>query len=198
MVKSDLIIVYQNDREKEILNKFLDAVNNENLLVKMENIPPMGPIAGIHWLLPTAAFLFITKAYFDGFFSEMGSDHYNILKKEIIELREDFFGKNVSKRVLISSSSAQNKIDENSNKYSLDFSIMAEANNGNKFKLLIPKEINNKEYTKTITYFLDFLKKYNHNEIAEIPNEFIFAQIILVEYDSELGKLQFVNPLKKD
>lgn len=198
MIKSDLIIVYQNEREKAILNKFLNAINNDKLLVEMEKIPPMGPMAGIHWLMPTAVFLFITKAYFDGFFSEMGSDHYNILKKEIIELKEDFFGENVSKRVLISSSSAQNKIDKNSNKYSLDFSIMAEANNGNKFKLLIPKEISNKEYTKTITCFLDFLKKYNHNEIPEIPNEFIFFQIILIEYDSELEKLQFVNPLKKD
>lgn len=198
MIEPNLIVIYQDDREKIILDKFLYAISNDKLSVRMEKMPKMGPMAGIHWLMPTAVFLFITKAYFDGFFSEMGSDHYTIFKKEIIALRENFFGKNAPKRVLISSSSAPNKLNENANKYSLDFSIMAEANNGNEFKLLIPQEISNREYTKTITCFLDFLKKYNNNEIDEISNEFIFSKTILVEYDSELEKLQFVNPFKKD
>lgn len=198
MIAPNLVLVYEDNREKEILNRFLDAINNDKLSVEVKEIPPMGPMMGVHWLMPTAAFLFITQSYFNSFFNEMGKDHYNILKNELIELKDDFFGEDAPKRVLVTSSSSQNKVNESANKYSLDFSIMAEANNGNRFKLLIPKEISNKEYTSTIICFLEFLKKYNNNEIDEISNEFIFSKTILITYNSDSDNLEFVNPFNRD
>lgn len=193
----DIAVVYENEREKKILDKFVKSINTNGVNINVEEMSK-GYMAGVHWLMPTAVFIFITKAYFDSFFTEMGKEHYHKLTNALIDLKEEFFGEKIPKRVLISSSSSPNKIQDKSDKYSLDFSIMAEANNGNKFKLLIPKEISNQEYSKTIICFLSFLQRYNNDEIEEIPNEFIFSKTILFSYNSELDKLEFLNPFNKE
>lgn len=197
MIESNILIRYENDREKKVLDEFTTTINKKDISISMTRIPSE-PMAGIEWLMPTAVVIYITKSYFTSFLSEMAKDHYQILKKGLINLKDGFFDDKVSKRIMLTSSSSPNKIKVKSNKYSLDFSVMSEANNGNKFKLLIPKEISNQEYTKTITSFLKFLEQYNSNEIEEIPNEFIFSKTILLSYNNQLNKLEFVNPFIKN
>jgi hypothetical protein len=196
MKESNIFIIYETDREKKILNDFVTTVNKNGISITMEEMPSQ-PKMGVEWLMATAVVIYLAKPYFNSFLSEMGKDHYQLLKKGLLDLKDCFFGDNVAKRVLITSSSSPNKLKDKSGKYSLDFSIMAEANNGNRFKLLIPKEITNQEYTNTITSFLMFLEKYNNNEVKEIPNEFIFSKTILLSYNSELDKLEFINPFAK-
>lgn len=133
----DILLKFEDDFNEASFLDFYKIVNVDNLKFKFLCTPPMGPMAGVEWLMPTAAILYITKPYFESFLSEMGKDHYFLLKKGAKLLWSKFFGKEESQRVLVSSNNAPNKIKNDI--FSFDFSIVIMLENKRKIKLLIPK-----------------------------------------------------------
>src|SRR5690348_1427845 len=76
----DLYVQYPPAFSDEALDEFLNATRHPEVGMRIER-PNPAPQAGVEWLLPTAAFVFISKSYFDGFLKEAGKDHYDLLKK---------------------------------------------------------------------------------------------------------------------
>jgi hypothetical protein len=72
------------------------------------------------------------KSYFDGFLKEAGKDHFAALKKRVGALWSKFFGD--GREVAIASGA--HKVSRNP-KYSLSFSIVADAGGRRALKLLV-------------------------------------------------------------
>ena len=194
MSEFDIFIRHEDDINSSTFDSFLNTISSNKLSLEVMKVPKSGPMAGVEWLLPTATIIIIAKPYFQSFMSEMGKDHYILLKKGLNNLRGKFFGKDVSQRVLVTSNNAPNKAK---NKYSFDFSIIVEAKNGKDFKLLIPKEVTQEEYENTINVFLDYIERYYDNKINIDDDKFIFGKTALLAYDEKSGKLEFINPTTK-
>lgn len=109
--------------------------------------------------------VFIAKSYFDGFLKEAGKDHYLVLKSKLSSLTNDVMSKPRIEPVIIGT---PGKVSSN-NPYSLAFSVYAEANDGNKFKLLLPKPYDTDDYTEIIYKFLEFLGDF-HSGIKVLEN----------------------------
>lgn len=133
--------------------------------------------------------MIVFVSFFDGFMNEMGKDAYSLTKKGLNKLWKYFFDKDVKKRILITSSNAPNKVK---NKYSFDFSILFETNDGKRIKLLIPNGITLEDYEKKIDAFIDFIKIYENHKI---DSQYIFSKTILVIYNKELDEIEFINPI---
>lgn len=193
-----ITIMYEEDFSESIFDEFIDTLSSKNFSIQLLPREKSGPFAGVEWLLPTAVIAYISKSYFDGFLNEMGKDHYNLLKKGFLSLKENLVGSKAPKVTLVTSSFSENKVKKD-NPYSFTFSIISDADDNKKFKLLIKKDISDDEYNKTIDSFLTFLQKY-HNETlndemrAEIKQN-TFANTILVAFHPETDELIFVNPI---
>jgi hypothetical protein len=135
--------------------EFERLVVAEGLGLDIEQRDEDGPFASFEWLIPTAVVLFIGKAYFDGFLKEMGKDHYALLKTGLKSLYSRLLGPNSPKVAIVSAG----KISTNQ-PYSLIFSIFAEADEGARFKLLLPHSASETEYEATVEAFLTFLEGY--------------------------------------
>jgi len=51
--------------------------------------------ASLEWFVPSILFAFIAKPYFDSFLSQMGSNHYSILKEWIYNQNKNLKGRKV-------------------------------------------------------------------------------------------------------
>lgn len=185
----NIIIQHEEDIKDVIFDEFLEIVTHKNLSAKIFTIPTQGPMAGIEELLTTTTVILLTKPFFDGFMNEMGKDAYSLTKKGLNRLWKYFFAKDVKKRILITSSNAPNKVK---NKYSFDFSILFETNDGKRIKLLIPNGVTLEDYEKTINAFIDFIKIYENHKI---DSQYIFSKTILVTYNKESDEIEFINPI---
>jgi hypothetical protein len=117
------------------------------LALEVEPRPSTGPQAGLVWLLPTAVILFIGRSYFDGFLKEAGKDHYQLLKERIASLWSLFFDDDRAIQTTVVGTPGKVPKDQ---RYSVTFSMMAEANSGLIFKLLLPDEISAEEFNLAI------------------------------------------------
>jgi hypothetical protein len=103
--------------------------------------------------------LFIGKSYFDGVFQEIGKDHYNKLKGALSSLTRKTMSTPRIEPIIIASKEGKIRKD---NPYSHALSIYAEANDGNRFKLLLPKATRDTDYHEIICKFLQFLENFHH------------------------------------
>lgn len=189
MQEYNIVIQHEEDITDVVFDEFLEIVTHKNLSAKIFTVPNQGPMAGIEELLPTATIILLTKPFFDGFMNEMSKDAYSLTKKGLNKLWKYFFAKDVKKRILITSSNAPNKVK---NKYSFDFSIIFETNDGKRIKLLIPNGVTLEDYEKTINAFIDFIKIYENHKI---DSQYIFSKTILVTYNKESDEIEFINPI---
>jgi hypothetical protein len=92
--------------------------------------------------------------------------------------------------------SSEGKIRKN-NPYSLALSIYAEANDGNKFKLLLPKPNKSTDYTEIIYKFLDFLNDFHNGvkvlEEIGVEEKKHIGRLILVHMNSESRKIEWLD-----
>lgn len=153
----------------------------------------------VEWLLPTAAFIFVTNVYFEGFLQEAGKDHYQALTRGLAALWRTFFGPKRSVRMHLLTS-APEKI-ANEPRYSLGFSLMAEAAPGRAFKVLIPDDASVKDLERTAAVFEDFLRGYYLGGVEllepgnlELSTPAMTRGIILLTRDHESDVLCLVDP----
>jgi hypothetical protein len=196
MNKIHIGISYTENFPRNIFNDFLSILDNKNLNIEIESREP-APMACYEWLVPTAIIIFIGKSYFNSFLQEMGKDHYQLLKKAFISLRGKLVGKNAPQVTIVSTAG---KFSSNS-KYSLVFSVIAESNDNFKFKLLIQSKVNEAEYEKIISSFIEFLDEYYSKSLnANTLNYIIerrFGKTVLCAYDFETSRLEFIDPRPK-
>lgn len=157
MATPDLAITYNENLPSDLFEEFKTSISSGDLCVAIESREEDGPYACPEWFILTAAAVLIGKSYFDGFLKEAGKDHYQALKSHLAGLTNKVMSKPRIEPVIIGT---KGKASSN-NPYSLAFSIYAEANDGNRLKLLLPKPTDTEDYTEIIYQFLEFLNNYH-------------------------------------
>ncbi|MCH5571745.1 hypothetical protein [Pseudomonas syringae] len=168
----------------ELYVDFEKALHNPNIRIALESRPPSGPQACLEWFIFPIVAAYIAQSYFKALFGEMGKDHYLLLKEKLSETAGKVMSQPKIEPVLLGSAGKLNT----KNPYSLAFSIYAEANDGKKFKLLLPKKLSVKnDYNEIVDIFLDFLAEYHAGikQLDEIgfdsnvnpPSGFIFVRV---------------------
>ena len=194
MKSPDIAIVYEETLSSDLFDNFGNSLKEENLNIVVEARPISGPYAGLEWFLPTAIMVYIGKSYFDGFLKEAGKDHYNKLKESLSGLTQKTMSIPRIEPIIIVSS--EGKIRKN-NPYSLAFSVYAEANDGNRFKLLLPKPNKSIDYTEIIYKFLDFLNDFHNGvkvlEEIGVEEKKYMGKLILVHMNPESRKIEWLD-----
>jgi hypothetical protein len=158
MKSPDIAVIYDESLPSENFEEFQKELADQRLNIAIESKPLGTVYASLEWFIPTAITVFIGKSYFDGFLKEAGKDHYQALKNKLAKLTKKEMSKPRIEPIIMSSQ--EGKVSKN-NPYSMAFSIYAEANDGNTFKLLIPKPADTNDYTEIIHKFLEFLNDFH-------------------------------------
>jgi hypothetical protein len=193
-----LAVSYDENIPEEILAKFRSSVADHRLDFRVESHPAPGPQAGLEWLLPTAVVVFLGKAYFDAFLKEAGKDHYHLLKSGISWLWRSLA--NRDRKTNFQRVTAGGKVIDD--KYSLALSVVAEANGGYRFKLLIEDSVGEEQFDTAMRLFLEFLEAYHADRLdaataKALSEGRVVARTILIAYDAEQGCLCVVDPITK-
>ena len=156
----------------------------------------LGLHGALEWLLPTAVAVYIAKPYFEGFLKEMGKDHYALLKQGVKCLYERLVGPKAPAATIVRGGGRTDV----ANKYSLLFSLLAEADDGLTFKLLIPQFATREEYDAAVTAFIDFLDAFhtrtlNAQTVEELNRVRVVGKILLLAYSPERKRIEPVDPL---
>jgi hypothetical protein len=195
--KPHLVLSYVDILPERLFEPFKDAIQAPGLDVLVEQ-RPMRPQAGIHWLIPTAVVLYITKSYFDGYLKEVGKEHYQVLKKAMSSFWSSFFGEN--RAVLATVVGTPGKLAADHEKYSLMISVVAEANSGLRFKLLFEDALSTQEFNLAVAQFLDFLQDYyagslDSTTMSRLASTREVGKTILATYDRASGEFLFLDPI---
>lgn len=178
-----LYVEFPPQFSNEVLDEFLQAVASPALTVKVER-HEKGPQAGIEWLLPTAAFVFVTRSFFDGLGKEVAKDVYPILKKAVGKL----WGYLSTVTTSVFASSAGKRSDD---RYSRTFCVLARSESGRMVKLLVPSNATREEVEASVEAFGKFLETFYSGE--PVPMTFN-GGVALVTYDPTTTELRQVHP----
>ena len=191
-----LVLSYVDGIPDQIMRRFADAVSMPPVVVRLDRREAPGPIAALEWLLPTAAVLYIAKPYFEAFLKEAGKDHYQVLKRQLSQLWEVFFGDKRAVRTRVTTSTPA-KVEQEP-KYSRSFSLVAEGPEGFKLKLLMRDAAPPEELNRAVELFFELLAKYHRGmvekEIAKTLASSPLGGLFLLAYDLDTGHLYFVDP----
>ncbi|AXE36751.1 hypothetical protein [Chromobacterium phragmitis] len=188
-------VLHEDQVPNALFQEFEESISAPGLIFERETRPSRVPFAGVEWLMPTVVLAYVAKPYFESFLKEMGKDHYDLLKKGFNKLYERFAGPRTPDVKIVAT---QGKSSEDQ-PYSLFFSIIAEAPDGVRLKLLIPRPIEQTEYEIAISKFLDFVQSTYDGDMTEdvvttFKNVPINSGMILVTYETATGKLLPVDP----
>jgi hypothetical protein len=191
-----IALIYSSPYTKDDFSELSKLLEPAASGFRTEEREPSGPQAGLEWLMPTAVIFFIGKAYFDGIFKEMGKDHYGLLKKGVKSLYDQMIGPKAP-MVTVLSTAGKTSVHR---KYSLLFSLLAEARDGLNFKLLITEGANEVEYQVAVEAFLEFLDAFHRRTLsAELITELndirVVGRTLLLAYSVEHGRVTPVDPM---
>ncbi|WP_028500708.1 hypothetical protein [Microvirgula aerodenitrificans] len=195
-MKLHIGVLHEDQIPNALFQEFEESISVPGLIFRRETRASGVPFAGVEWLMPTIVLAYVAKPYFDSFLKEMGKDHYDLLKKGFNKLYERFAGPRAPDVNIVAT---QGKSSEDQ-PYSLFFSVVAEAPDGVRLKLLIPRPIEQTEYEIAISKFLDLVQSTYDGDMAEgvvtiFKNAPITSGTILVTYETATGKLVPVDPL---
>ena len=190
-------IGYRDSIPEEIIDRLTRTIAHERLDLRVESAPADEVVAALEWLLPTAVVIFLGKAYFDAFLKEAGKEHYHLLKAAVASLWRVFFGGERAVRLRFVATAGK---APDAGPYSLAFSIVAEAEGGYRFKLLLEDSIDETAFNAVTARFLDFLDAYHAAKGGALPLEGIrdvrvVGRTILVAYDNGQGVFRVVDPV---
>lgn len=192
-------IVYEEGHEplNEIANDLFNDVIHQDIDIRVEPRPEMGPLACVEWYIPTALFIFFSRAYFDSIFKEMGKDHYEILKNGIPKIWGKLFSKDrvINIRVVGTAGKVPKDLV-----YSLAFSILGEFKDNITFKFLFEDSISENDFNERICLIINFLNSI-HTNMESVQDYFVLhsgnfapGRTILIGYDPIAKKLTAVDP----
>ena len=191
-----LILSFTAPFTKRDFTDFRRIMDESGAALVLDERGPPGPQAGMEWLLLTAAFVYVGKSYFDGVLKEMGKDHYQLLKEACKKLYGPTLGPRSPAITVIGTTGKLPRIRE----YSLKFSLLAEAQDGLRFKLLILEAASTSEYEEAVTAFVDFLDDFHRRGlskelIAEMQAIRVVGSTMLLSYSKNLNRIVPVDPL---
>ncbi len=178
-----------------IVNEFISSISAPGLSVSVKREEKYPIQAGLEWLAPTALIVFILKPYFQSFLSEMGKDHYNLLKKALKSVAVRLLGRSGPKIRSIAKGKAKS-----SSKYSRAFSIYVDVSEKLTLKLLFPTELEEEGVHKIIEAYSNFIEalyagKIDENLMAKLNSGRVIGKTMLVVYDIETKELNPVDPI---
>lgn len=147
-----IVFIYPTQYPNELINKEIEQfkINKLNFEIKrIEN----EPYCSFEWIVPTAFGVWLFKPYFNSFLSEVGKDHYQLLKKGLKKLAEK--GKQFTAK-LITASQSTKKLSNNYNQ-SLIFSIDIQTKNNRRIKVLFDNDLEKEDWDNAIDEILDFV-----------------------------------------
>ncbi|WP_114192107.1 hypothetical protein [Edaphovirga cremea] len=195
MNKPDVGVIFEESLPSEFFEDFESNVKAEGLNLVVESRKPLGLMACPEWFILPVVVAFIGKSYFDGFLKEMGKDHYQSMKESFSNLTNKVM---CNPRIEPTLFGSQGKIITH-NPFSLAFSILAEAENGYTFKLLIPKSISGDNYGLIANRFMEFLSDYHLGLKTLESIGCVFegqrppSNIIFVHYNSCSDSIEWLN-----
>lgn len=190
----DIGIVYNHRVSSEAFDLFADEIRADGLSFILEKQEDVGGYACPEWFIWPVAAVFISKAYFDGFLKEAGKDHYHILKHALSKLTKNVMGNDDVEPVLIGS---EGKLSSR-NPFSLIFSIYAEAHDGNRFKLLIPKGSDRSYCEEAARRFLEFVEEFHTgktflDDIGFDESASVTSKHIFVHYNQDTNEIEWLD-----
>lgn len=196
MTPPHLAILHTASVPEEIFSEFRSITASDNLNLSIISREDGGIYAAIEWLIPTAVIVYIGKSYFDGFLKEMGKDHYALLKNGLKTLRAKFLGSNAPVVTVVASEGKSS----NDQPYSLFFSIVAEADQGLSFKLLLQREVTETEYEEIISAFLTFLESYHDrsldsNSVEKMGQARVVGRTMLFVFNPQTKTIEPIDPV---
>lgn len=194
-----IAVLHTNSISEDTFAEFVRTISTDHLKVDIESREDGGIYAGLEWLIPTAVIIYIGKSYFDGFLKEMGKDHYNLLKAGLKTLREKFLVPTAPQITVVSSKAGKTTPNQ---PYSLVYSIMAEGNDRLRFKLLLQREVSEREYGEILDAFLGFLAAYHSQspESESIENfeaSRVSGDVVLLAFNLETKALEVIDPIPR-
>ncbi len=180
----------------DIVDEFVAIVSTSGLSLTVEREEEVPIQAGLEWLAPTALIVFLAKPYFESFLSEMGKDHYNLLKKALKAVANRLLGRSRPKIRLIQSKGKA----KSSGEYSLAFSIYVEISEKLNLKLLFPTELQEEGVHEIIKAYSNFIEALYVGQIDEtlmhkLTRGRVIGKTMLVTYDLEAKELSPVDPI---
>jgi hypothetical protein len=174
----------------DILDTFVDEVATRTLEIDIRE--QNNVFAGLQWLIPTAVVLFITRAYFDALFSELGKDHYAVLKRAAVSLYRRM------STISIVRGGTPGKIAAEPT-YSMAFSIVATGEEIN-LKLLVQPELSKEDAAIALDAFFALIASVFEGTISpdvltELEKGRVVGRTLLLAYDFTTGSIVTVDPL---
>lgn len=197
-IMSDARLIYFEEIPDQEIDRVCSDLRDVGLECDSCKMPSPGLQNSLEWFVPTAIVLFITQSYFKGFLSEMGKDHYGRSKKWSTRLWGRFFGKDttVPKFLMMGGGCTWKP------KYTHTLSVVADTNDGRKFKLMFPADIGEEDFALHVDVFIDFVcRHYAGDDNAMIPNCFSVKGIddqTFVTLAKNRQSVKFLDPLPRD
>lgn len=193
-----IAIVHVESIPVELFAGFTEAVSTEKLDLQVQSREDGGAFAALEWLIPTAVIVYISKSYFDGFLKEMGKDHYNLLKSGLKQLKDKVVGPVAPKVTVVGSSG---KIS-GQQPYSLFFSVLAEAESGITFKLLVQTDSSPEQFERSIEAFLEFLSAFHehtldNSSVEKLATSRVVGRTLLLTFSTATNQIEIVDPVPK-
>jgi hypothetical protein len=193
-----ITVVHVSRIPAESFSEFRRIVDAKGLDLQVNEREESGPFAAVEWLVPTALIVYIAKPYFESFLKEMGKDHYGLLKAGLKSLYAKFVGPRAPQVTVVSTAGKSSKHQP----YSLLFSLLAEGNDGYKFKLLIQQPATEQEYEASIMAFLAFLDGFHSGKldqplVDELRKTRVVGRTVLLAFNPLINRVQPVDPLPK-
>jgi len=162
-------------------------------LLKTASQTHEGMFAGIELLMPTAVAIYITHQYFGSMISELGKDHYEVLKRAAKSLYKK------TSQIKLSLRGSPGKLPP-SQPYSLLFSITASLNSAISIKFLLQRDIPDAQAEQAIEAFFEFIDSVADGSVspelvARISSTRIVSRTLLIAYDFEQKTIFGVDPM---
>jgi len=179
-------ISYQEDIPAEFIDEFVEAVSAPGLDIKRES-REIGVYANLEWAIPTLVIAYLAKPYFEGFLSEAGKDHYQLLKKGTLALFVRLFGEKPEKRP--------------PRKTPL-FSSVAKLEDGRSIKFIFPEGTSLNEYEESLDHLYELLSEH----YAHYPTDRLTSMVsalsspshsLYIEYLPSESTWALIDPLKE-
>ena len=164
-------------------SSFVKIIHSDGLQVAESRRSHNEIFATIEWFIPTAMVLYIAKPYFESFLSEMGKDHYQLLKKGLKYLVEQSTKFKVTRL-------ASNSAKLASRRYSFGLSILVEAPGIGTIKFLLEDDMNKSLADTAVDRITAFVAAIHGNRISEeFTSDMIrlrcFDKLVLIGYDAK-------------
>ncbi|WP_110686072.1 hypothetical protein [Salinicola aestuarinus] len=177
-------ISYQEDIPQGFIDEFSATVSAPRLQLKIES-RSRGFYASIEWALPTLVIAYLAKPYFEGFLQEAGKDHYQALKKGILQLARRLHGKHPERR---------------DRKRSLLFSTIVSLQDGRSLKFIFPEGVSLEKYEIAVDSMYSLLSEHFQmhpsDSITEIAVKLSSpSRSLYFEFDPEQEIWTLLDPL---